>query len=507
MEWLPMPPAEGRGALSRTGRTLIIAFLSVVGLAVRLDRIFDPPLDFHPTRQYRSAILARGCYYSSAPSIPEWKREIAGLNQSSEGLLEPPVMEQFACLAYRLSGSEHLWVPRAFSSILWVAGGILLYRCARRIASAGAALCSIGYYLFLPFGIAASRSFQPDPLMVVLIVGSLLTLLRYDEKRSVSRLATTALVAAGAVFVKPVSLFAILGAFLALRIRERGLRKATVDPHLWIFVGASLLPAAAYAFYEMLLVKGALRDQAFGSFRPELLLRCAYYGGWLRQIRRSVGVASVGAAVLGLLTVGKGRRQALLLGLCSGYLCFALAFTYHIHTHNYYQLQLIPIVALCLAPAFDAIVHRLDQPRRRGYLRVCLVVIALGTIAYPIYAHRRSRAGGERTVATAQEVGDIVEHSRRIIFLAPDYGMPLKYHGEVAGWIWWDSRELRLRAEQRGGPVPSVEDRFVQIQKESSPEYFVVTDLKEFEAQPDLERFLRKRFPVKESERSISAPR
>jgi len=28
-----------------------------------------------------------------------------------------------------------------------------------------------------------------------------------------------------------------------------------------------------------------------------------------------------------------------------------------------------------------------------------------------------------------------------------------------------------------------------------------VTDLKEFEAQPDLERFLRKRFPVKESER------
>ncbi|HJS29813.1 MAG TPA: hypothetical protein VJ768_09335, partial [Anaerolineales bacterium] len=48
----------------RTRLTLwvTLAVLYVVGLGVRLADLTDPPLDFHPTRQLRSAIIAREMY-------------------------------------------------------------------------------------------------------------------------------------------------------------------------------------------------------------------------------------------------------------------------------------------------------------------------------------------------------------------------------------------------------------------------------------------------------------
>ena len=38
----------------------IAGLILLAGLALRLPGLADPPLDFHATRQYRGAILARG---------------------------------------------------------------------------------------------------------------------------------------------------------------------------------------------------------------------------------------------------------------------------------------------------------------------------------------------------------------------------------------------------------------------------------------------------------------
>ena len=51
----------------------LLAFL--LGLAVRLYDLTDPPLDFHPTRQLHSALIARGMYYQNLDDIPDWQRE------------------------------------------------------------------------------------------------------------------------------------------------------------------------------------------------------------------------------------------------------------------------------------------------------------------------------------------------------------------------------------------------------------------------------------------------
>lgn len=56
---------------------LLALLLVGLGLVVRLYDLSDPPLDFHPTRQLHSLIMARGMYFETAPGIPAWQRERA----------------------------------------------------------------------------------------------------------------------------------------------------------------------------------------------------------------------------------------------------------------------------------------------------------------------------------------------------------------------------------------------------------------------------------------------
>jgi hypothetical protein len=172
---------------------LLIALL-LVGLSVRLPRIDQPPLDFHAVRQYHSLIVARGFYFDALPNVPEWQREVTRVSVQRQAAWEPPILELLVSLAYRTAGGEHTWIPRLSSALIWLSGGVFLYVIARGISGSSAALVSTAIFLLLPFGIAASRSFQPDPLMVASVLGSVLLLLRYYEQPSTARLVVAALV-------------------------------------------------------------------------------------------------------------------------------------------------------------------------------------------------------------------------------------------------------------------------------------------------------------------------
>ena len=260
------PDARGptAGSLGTGIPALLIALLLVAGFGVRLYGITEPPLDFHPTRQYRSALIARAYYYAVVDPVAEHKRQTALACKNQQGLLEPPVMETLACLSYCAIGGEHLWIPRGISSVFWLLGGLFLCRIASRIASPGAVLYSTTFYLFLPFGVNASRSFQPDPTMVMLFLASLLSLVRFSENPSMRRLFAAALISASAMFIKPVCLFPILAAFVAITVSTCGLRAALRRPAFWSYIGLSLLPTILYYVYGM-YIAGFLRGQAQGS--------------------------------------------------------------------------------------------------------------------------------------------------------------------------------------------------------------------------------------------------
>ena len=46
---------------------LTLSLLLLLGLGIRLYDLTDAPLDFHPTRQLRGALIAPGIYYRWLP--------------------------------------------------------------------------------------------------------------------------------------------------------------------------------------------------------------------------------------------------------------------------------------------------------------------------------------------------------------------------------------------------------------------------------------------------------
>ncbi len=486
-------------------RWVVIGLLFLSALGIRLYRINEPPLEFHPTRQYRSALIARGYYVEALNSVPTWRRQVAALNREREGIWEPPVMELLASRAYRVFGGERLWIPRALSSLFWLAAGICIYFIGKKIISTDAAVFSTAFFLLLPFGVYASRTFMPDPLMVMMLLISVLAIVRYYEEPSLRRLAFSAVLSALAVFIKPFSLFPICATFVSLAICENGIGKPITRQRLLMFTVITLGPPSVFYLYGI-VIRGDLWNGPMQDFLPHLLLYPFFWKGWLRQIDEVVGLTALVGGLLGILLCRRGLPKALVAGLWIGYFVFGLVFTYTIHTHDYYHLQFIPIVALSLGPIGALVMKQLTRSRslRTTGMAIlfCGVLLSMGIT---LYSRAMPAAFGDHSIrlsdarrgelGIAEEIGRYVGHSTATLFLAPHFGKALQYHGELSGFYWPGYADFKVEG-LRGLREPSVKERFNEMLLKFSPEFFVVTELQEFEAQRDLREFLVRKFPI-----------
>jgi 4-amino-4-deoxy-L-arabinose transferase-like glycosyltransferase len=481
-------------------RAIVLGLLFLVAFALRVHNIKNFPLEFHPVRQYRSAFIARYFYYQHAKSIPQWKKNLAYLLRQRAGTLEPPFLEYIASLAYRIIGRERVWIPRLFSSIFWLIGGAFLYLLSRKAVSADAALFSIAFYLFAPFGVMASRSFQPDPLMVMVFVISLHAIFLYYEERSTQRLVITTVVSALAILIKPVCFFAILAAFVSVSLSEQGFLATIKNLRAWTFGLAAILPSLMFYGYGS-LTGGYIRFQAESSFRPRLYLEPSYWRGWLHMIGAAVGILAFGMALFSIPLFHKGLARSLACGLWVGYFIFGLVFNYHIHTHSYYQLQLIPIVAFALAAGaahFIKLLERSVGPSGRAHVTLAGVLLSVCLVAIAVWV----RANWESTyyedrdqVTISQQIGERTAHTQRAIFLSYANGELLEYHGELIGIPWPWRSEMHAR-QGWARPNLTIEERFKEINQKYPSDYFIVTEMGEYQAQHELADFLVKHFPL-----------
>jgi 4-amino-4-deoxy-L-arabinose transferase-like glycosyltransferase len=475
------------------GRLLLLICLFFAAFGARLYHVTDPPLGFHATRQYRSLLLAREYYFEGNDSVPAWEREVAATSAQRQGMLEPPVLEHVVALGYRLTG-ESLWLPKVLSSLFWLVGGVFVYRLARRLAGAGAAALSTAFYLFLPFAVVASRSFQPDPLMVMLILGSVLAMAGYAEQPTRTRFGLMVAAAAWAFFIKPIALFPLLAVFLSLSIATSGVRASLRSRATVAFLLVTVLPTLIVYTYG--IVSGTfLVKEAEKTLLPQLVLSAFFWHNWLDNIASVVSLPILAAALIGSALLRERASKALMLGLWIGYVLFCLVVNYNLATHDYYQLQLIAIVALGMAPLARLFVRSTFGASARLPLRAAagsLLALALLVSAQRAMTRLGSPASASEP-AIAEQIGAQVQHSTRTIYLSGDYGVPLEYHGLLSGAAWPIASDLEWE-QLAGHPRLSAEQRFQAWFAQDSPEYFVVMDLHELDDQPDLREFLTHNF-------------
>lgn len=470
----------------------IVVTLFLAGMALRLVGLDYPPLTFHPTRQYRSLILARSFY------LPEKSDAVTRVAQEAarqERTLEPPVMEVMASWVYQLTGGESFRVGGGLSVLFWGLGGLFLLALAYDLGGEVGAVATVATYLFAPFAVQASRSFQPEALMVCLTLAALWLSWRFWHAPEWRSLFFAGGVAAMACLVKPTCTLLLTAPYIGWLLEDgwASIRRRTG----WVssYALIVLFPAAAY-YLHGILGGGSLQSQFRQTFVPSLLLTSGFWLGWMEQIREVVGFEILLCGLLGTLLVRQRRQLILLLSLWFGYGLTGMFFIYHIATHNYYSLALVPVVSLALAPLAGTVGGEIVSRHgtRIGKLTLSGCVFIGACLAGMPLLGDLIRKPDDRVIRRAVLIGESVHHSDRTILLAPNYGKPLEYHGWLAGRSWPSQADTDVGRLQ-GNPAVAAADR-LKIYQQNRPEFFIVTDAQEFTKQQDLRKILYRLYPV-----------
>ncbi len=463
---------------------LTVGVLVVAALTLRLQHLDQPLLNFHPTRQYRSALIARACYYDHA-DVPDWARAIARSNRDIQPAREPPILEWLSCGAYRALGAERREVPRVLASTFWVLGAVPLYAVLTSIASPAAAVVGVSTYLFAPYGVTASRAFQPDAFMTSCALWAIWALMRVRAKPTTGRIVAAVGAVSLATLVKPMSVFVTVPAAVAYGVARGGEPRAARVPSVAVALMVGLVLGLVYYAYSTIF--GTLaRNQMQLRFVPSLLATSFFWQGLWTQVRRVFGGPLFSLMVVGTLVAPSGLPRTLFVSLWAGYAAFAVAFTYHMPTHDYYHLPYLALAAMATTTFYKfAITSRL-WPQSIGVAAIVAAGVAGVGILLSLPAMRPSDT--ER-ITQYEEMGELVEHSGRVLFLDQVYGYALMYHGQISGDAWPTTDDLY--AEQLGGAASiDAHQRYIRDFADYKATHLLVTDVGSLDAQPDLQQLL-----------------
>ena len=468
-------------------RVYIIVLLLIAGLSLRLYDLTDLPLDFHPTRQLFSLIKARGMYYATLSDIPEEQRQFAIDQWHSKTTFEPELLERLVVFTYSFTG-EQVWIARIYSSLFWIIGGIFLYWLVRDLVSENGALLSLTFYLFLPYGVFASRSFQPDPLMLMLTIAFWWTVQRWSRNPTSWIFAILSGLFGGlAILVKFVAAFFVIGGGVgALLLKGESTRETVRRPQVWVMTVLGILPGASWLVYGVYFTD-FLTTKFEGRFIPALLVSPSFYLSWMSMLNMVLGGAMIALALLGLFYY---RQRIFVISLWTAYFVYGVFFDYHISTHDYYSLLIIPIAALSLAPFADLILPQASSRLSKIFLAL---VFSFGIFATAWSVRSQLKEMDYRPEAAMwAEIGQTLGPRAKITALTQDYGARLEYWGWEKATIWPLYGDLVYHVDLKGANK-EFEQLFANLATRS--DFFLVTMPDELSRQPELKERLAQ-YPV-----------
>jgi hypothetical protein len=465
---------------SRVSRAAVLVLLFATAFAIRLYDLSDPPLDFHPTRQLLSAMKARAFYYEAQPDGISTEQLERGIYLARlKATVEPVVFERLVAVTYRFTG-EQLWVARVYSSLFWLLGGLFLFLLLRELTSFDGAIVSTAYYLFFPYAIIASRSFQPDILMVTLIVSFWWMFARWLRNPSWANALLAGLFGGLAIFIKFSAAFFVIGPALGLALSRASFRDLLRNAQVWGMAIVGAIPALLYLIYGI-FIEGNLGGQFAGRFIPSLLLNPFNYLQWAVKADLAAGGIFIALGLLGFFLAGKSPLRSLMTGLWISYLAYSLFFDYHVATHDYYHLPLIAMVAVSLSPLGSGFLTRLAESTVQSWQRSVVYLILLFGLFINIWGVRNQMKDVDYRPQAAMfsSLGETLRQEK-IVALTQDYGARLEYWGLLSTFTWpYIGDETYVNV--RGGEI-SFEDLFAE--QSSKKDFFLITDLEEFNRQP-----------------------
>jgi len=465
--------------------TVLVIILLLAGTAVRFFEVSDAPLDFHPTRQLHSALIARGMYYQNLENVPEWMREMAVRQWKAEGLIEPQVMERLSAATYQIVGNDYLWIPRIWAIFFWTLGGIFLILFVRENASILAAAGAAAVYMFIPYFLDASRSFQPEPLLVAALAASLWSFTKWLDRKTFGWALAAGLLSGLAIYVKSVSIFFLAPALAITVLQNQDFKDAFKNKQVWIIAALSILPYLVYHFYGVFNL-GSLGEQFALRFFPQRWIDPVFYYQWLSEINHVFGLFIFFGGVLSAIIFSKSGIAGIYYGLVSGYILYGLVFSYHITTHDYYHMPMIIPVAAGIGLLIEKLAAASGKPTFFTISVLILALLIMAGWASIDFRSKLRRSDYSEEVNFWKELGEELGRDAEVAGLFENYGYRPSYWGWMDVMPWQHSEDIGLR-ELAGQDVETAQNIGGTLQ---GVDFFIVSDFNEFEKQPQLKSYL-----------------
>jgi 4-amino-4-deoxy-L-arabinose transferase-like glycosyltransferase len=470
----------------------VFAGLLLVGMVLRLMDLTDQPLDFHPMPQLHRVMIAREMFYRSTAGPAISGQPTPDAVQASVGAYEPPILERLVATSYLLAGGEFPWIVRLWNALFWLIAALLLFDLARKATSLEGGLVSLAYMLILPFGVQVSRAFMPDSLMVLMIVAAGYALLRWDGKGTWAWALAAGAAAGAAILVKGRIAPMVLMTVIVVGLSQGRWKRLLREPQLWT-VGA--LTLAIPAVYYVLLIPGETAGWVSEGTLNVLgmIVDPSFYTRWMAFLDQIVYLGVALLAAFGTVLLPAGPRR-LALGWWVGFLAYGLLLPYNMVTHNYYNLPVVPAIALGLAPVGQALFERL-RGLSIGW-KAFAVAVGLLMVFYPAWRSRSVIVGNDYRAEPAgwRRIGRELPTDGSIIAITQDYGYRLAYYGGRSVSLWpsvADQAYAELRGHNTSNDIAEV-----FANQAGGFRYFLVTNFGELDAQPALKAMLYARYPV-----------
>ncbi len=333
----------------------LLGIILLGAFVVRLYKIDNPVADWHSWRQADTASVTR-IYLTQGLDVLHPKYHDLSLLQTGfnnpEGyrFVEFPVFNIIHYGFVMLMPFLSLEILGRLVSVISSLGSICaIFYLGKKYLGVPGGLLSAFFLAFLPYNIFFSRVILPDPLSVMFGLLGLSFLTAWSEKEKTSTLIISACLFALALLVKPFAGFYFI-AVLWILLQKYTFSSLLTHKPVWIFGVISLLPLLIWRqwisqfpegipFYtwmfnlEVIRFKPAFWRWIFGERIGQMIL-----GSW-----------GVGILFFGLLTRAKLHKEYFVLAMAlSGFLYLSIIAAANVR-HDYYQIFIIPAIALLLA--------------------------------------------------------------------------------------------------------------------------------------------------------------
>lgn len=288
-----------------------------------------------------------------------------------------------------------------------------------------------------------------------------------------------------AVYIKVVAAFWVAGAWAGVLFSDYPVKSMLKNRKVWVAASLSLLFFLIY-FVKGMYFEGFLQREVGLRFFPQLWKDPVFYLQWISELSSVVSLEWFLAALVCVLLLRNKSQRGLMTGLWAGYFLYGMIFSYHISTHDYYQLPLIPIVAIGIGIGAQYVLNHLDGSKLFQYAVVAAVILSFsGLKVWDVrVALKRKDYTNEITFWT--RLGERIDKKASVVGLLQDSGARLAYWGWVDSSDWMTSADFRLR--ELGGQTVDMQKYFDEVS--AGRDYFVVTYLSELDSQPKLAQLL-----------------